>query len=175
MSTEKPKVTLPLQVGQKVIWNYGKGGSCPGRVVLTDLRNQDQCSVLVAYGDEDAEYITTMRPDGTKEGLWGEGGEWLTDPPDPSCVEQESTMSMADKLKLIAEWAPLNHEGSRDIALFYSNSPRCGWVWRCDVGNRHPYVMLGEVDGELTTFGDTPEEAVNKMLEKLALYQQDQR
>lgn len=73
MTTEKPKVTLPLKVGQKVIWNYSKGATYPGRVVLTDLRNQDQCSVLVVYGDED-EYITTMRPDGTKEGLTGTGG-----------------------------------------------------------------------------------------------------
>lgn len=166
MSTEKPKVTLPLKVGQKVIWNYSKGATYPGRVVLTDLKSSDQCSVLIVYGDED-EYITTMRPDGTKEGLWGEGGEWLTDPPGPICIEQESIMSMEHKIKRIVELSPCNHEGSKDFALFFTDSPRAGWSWRCDVGNRHPYVMLGEVDGELTTFGDTPDEAVDKMLAKL--------
>lgn len=85
----KPKVTLPLKVGQKVIWNSGKGVTYPGYVALTGLRDRDQYSVLVVYGDEDTDdYVTRMRPDGTQEGLWGVSGAWLSDPHDPRDIAE---------------------------------------------------------------------------------------
>jgi len=55
--------------------------------------------------------------------------------------------------------------GNKEIALFYDP---CG-EWRLDLGNPCQHVMLGEVEGEIQAEGETLEEAILNMWQKLGI------
>jgi len=54
--------------------------------------------------------------------------------------------------------------GNKEIALFYF--PHDG-VWRVDAGNRSAFVMLGEVEGELSVEADSLQGAIKLMLKEV--------
>lgn len=81
MNTEKPKLTLPLQVGQKVTF-YRGSNQYDARVLATDIRGGEY-PVIVAYYNEGQKMdcIAWLRLDGkaAAEEYYG----YLSDPRDP--------------------------------------------------------------------------------------------
>jgi hypothetical protein len=50
-------------------------------------------------------------------------------------------------------------KGNQEIALFYDGAGE----WNLSVGNPTSCVMLGEVNGEIETYGDSPKDVILKM------------
>lgn len=55
--------------------------------------------------------------------------------------------------------------GNKEFALFYDGGGRS--TWTAYIGNPSPVVNLGETEGEYVGIGDTAEEAVQDLYEKL--------
>ena len=56
--------------------------------------------------------------------------------------------------------------GDKEFALFYAPAPNSK-DWRADIGNPSSHVGLGEIEGEISASGDTPEEATSNLLKAI--------
>lgn len=57
-----------------------------------------------------------------------------------------------------------NKTGNKELAIFYNEGN-----WNFMLGNTHTYVSLGESVGEFEADGETLEEAINNMKQKMGI------
>lgn len=58
-------------------------------------------------------------------------------------------------------------KGNKEFAIFHNSGGGEGWSF--ELGNPSQYVSLGEVEGEISTSGNTLEEIILKMKKKLGI------
>jgi hypothetical protein len=71
-------------------------------------------------------------------------------------------MSNPDNLRTLIDAAIHKKQGNKEFALFYDVPD-----WYAEIGNPSRHVNLGESVGEFQGKGDTPENAVKRLLELL--------